>query len=143
MCHHFVNHHDGLAAHAVLVIEEAALAQHDAHDLQIIRGHASCERGGLLGFRRLGGRGPVADLIVAFAHRDGIHHGDGLHSRHAAGAREHVLPGGADARGVGEGSGRKRRPRGEDIAEVDAGVKGRQAHHGTPENSGGDQQHDG
>src|SRR5258706_7749755 len=90
--HNVIDHRDGFIPHPVLVIEEPALEQRDAHDLQIIRRHAAGQHQRFLVLRRRIRSGPVADLVVALAHRDGIDHRNGLHSWYAGRVIENILP---------------------------------------------------
>ena len=139
--HHVIDDHHGLTGHAVLVVEEPAFEQPQSHYLQIFRRHAAGQNERLFVRRWSGRRGPVADLVVTFAHRDGIDHGDGFDSGHAADAIQNILPDSADLPRMGESHGRKRHPGGEHISSVYAWVKRRKTEHGAPQHSGGNQQH--
>ena len=55
----FVDDYDWFAPLSILLIEEAALMQRDAHDLKVIGGYAGSQRERLLIGRRRSGRGPV------------------------------------------------------------------------------------
>src|SRR5258708_10549995 len=93
-----INDDDGLAAHAIAVLEESAAAQRYAHHRQVLRRYARCQRHGLLIRRGHVGTRPIADLIVALPHRDGIDGCNGLHSWYTTCAVQNILPGGTDPR---------------------------------------------
>src|SRR3984885_12129250 len=59
---------------AIVFVEEAALAQWNAHHFQIVRSHAGRERDGLLVRRRWGGGVPVREGVFSFAHGDNVGH---------------------------------------------------------------------
>ena len=137
--HHVVNHHDGLAAHAIPIVEESALQHPDAHHFQIVRRHAGGQRDRLLALRRLSRRHPVADLVIAFAQRDGIGHGYGLDARYVAGAIQNIVPGRTDLRWIGERAGRKRHAGDQYVTDIHARVKRREMQECAPEHPGGNQ----
>src|ERR1043166_8978228 len=63
---------DELIADAVLVVEEAAFEQRNAHYLQVVWGDAGCQSQGHLIGRRYCRSAPIADLVKARAHWDCI-----------------------------------------------------------------------
>ncbi len=119
-----INHYDELFANVIVVIEESALAQRDSHDLQIIRAYARCQRHRpLILWWHIRG-GPVVQLIVAFAHRDGIDRGNGLHPRYAACAIQDILPGRAYLLWVCKRTRRKCHPGDQYVPKVHARIQG-------------------
>ena len=124
LCQNLVDYDDGLAVDPILVIEESALAQRDAHDAQIIRRHARCQRDRHLVRWRRSGRSPVAKTVVTFAHRDDIGKRHRLHSGYAAGAIQDVPKGRTDLGWTRERAWRKAQASHQHVPGVNAGVKG-------------------
>src|SRR5579864_6199395 len=103
-----IDDRDVWAAQTVLIIEEAPFKQWNTHYLQVIRRYAGGQpQRHLVGWRH-GGSPPIADLVVTSTHRNSIHHGGGLDSRHGAGAIQCVLPRSAYTRRAFQRSCRKR-----------------------------------
>src|SRR5580658_5343546 len=124
LCQNVINHYDELVALTIMVIEESPLEQGDLHNLQIVRCHAACQREGRLVRRRHVRRSPVADSVVAIAHRDSIDCRHRVDSRHAACAIQNVLPSCADLASICECGRRKRHPANQHVVDIHAGVAG-------------------
>ena len=119
-----VDHNHRFTTDAIVFIEEATLAQRNAHHFQVVRRYARRQCDGLLVQWRGRGGGPIRHRVFSFAHRDNIGQGDRFNARDAPSTIEYVLPGLADLLGIRERAGRKREMRGHYVAHVETGIKG-------------------
>src|SRR5438045_6703818 len=119
-----VNHDHWFATDAIMFIEEAALAQRNAHHFQVVRRYARRQSDGPLVRWRGRGGGPVREGVLSFAHRDNIGQRDRVDARDASSTIEYDLPGRADLLGDPERAGRKREACGHYVVHVDTGYLG-------------------
>ncbi len=89
-----------------------------------------------------GRRGPVAKLVVAFAHWNSIHQRNRLDAPDAECVFHHLLPRRTGMRGIREHAWGKRHASNQNVADVDARVKRGETQKRASKHSGRDQQHD-
>src|SRR5260370_11750514 len=88
-----VNHDHRFATDTVVFIEEATLAQRNAHHSQVVRRYAGRQRDGLVVRWRGRGGGPVKGGGFSLAHGGNIRQPDPVNPPDAPGTNEDVLPG--------------------------------------------------
>src|SRR6266850_6494544 len=120
----FVNHDHRFATDTIVFIEEATLAQRNAHHFQVVWRYAGRQRDGLVVRWRGRGGGPVREGVLSFAHGDNIGQRDRVNARDAPSTIEYVLPGLADLLGIPKRTGRKREARGDYVVHVETGIEG-------------------
>ena len=119
-----VDHDHRFTTDAIVFIEEATVAQRNAHHFQIVRRYARRQRDGLLVQWRGRGGGPIRHRVFSFAHRDNIGQGDRFNARDAPSTIEYVLPSCPDLLGIPESTWRKSEPRGHYVVHVETGIEG-------------------
>ena len=119
-----VNHDHWFTTDAIVFIEEATVAERNAHHFQVVRRHARRQCDGLLVRWRGRGGGPVREGVLSFAHRDNIGQRDRVNARDASSTIEYDLPGRADLLGIPERTGRKCEARGHYVVHVKTWIEG-------------------
>src|SRR5204863_161331 len=71
-----IDHDHRFTTDAIVFIEEATVAQWNAHHFQVVRRYARRQRDGLLVRWRGRGGVPIRHRVFSFAHRDNIGHGE-------------------------------------------------------------------
>src|SRR6185437_13153340 len=125
--HHIIDYHHAFAACAVLVSKETSAQQWNTHYVQVIRSNAVGKDKPLFVFWRLGRGGVVGNLIIAFPHGHGIHHGNCLNPRYGSCIVKSLLPGSASLRWISQGTWRKRHAAGQHIVNVEARIERRES----------------
>ena len=118
-----VNHDHRFATDAIMFVEEAALAQRNAHHFQVVRRYARRQRDGPLVRWRGRGGGPVREGVLSFAHGDNIGQRDRVNARDASSTIEYGLPGRANLLGIPERAGRKREACGHYVVHFETGFE--------------------
>src|SRR5579883_2358438 len=136
----FIDYDHRLAAFTVMLIEEAAGHERDAHEFDIAGRYGGGEGGGLAVRGQGSGSGAIRNHVFAFPHGNDIRESGRFDAGEALRAIEYLTPGLADLRRIIENGRGERKTGGEYVMGVEAGLQRRQGHQGAAEHPGGNQQ---